>query len=96
MPADFTGTFQDVYTVRMEPSEDFQLQWIQGAGSLVKLSSVLRDHASIKRALANPESGGAILALHMRWEDIRRIYSAIEELAEQMDLPLPTKDKHQA
>lgn len=91
MTADFTGAFQNIYTVRLEPSEDVQLRWIPGAESPAKLSLVLRDHVSLTRALANQESGGAILALHMGWEDMSRIHSAIGKLAAQMDLPLSTK-----
>jgi hypothetical protein len=93
MTADFTGTFQRKYTVRLKPSEDVQLGWIPGGESPVMLSLVLRDHASLTPALVSQESDGAILVLHMRWEEMRTIYSAIRKLAEQMDLSLPTKDE---
>ena len=81
MPADFTGTFQRVYTVRLEPSEDVRLGWIPGAESEVKLSLALRDHVSLTAALANPQSDGAILVLHMGWEEMMRIYSEIGKFA---------------
>jgi hypothetical protein len=93
MPADFTGTFQNVYAVRLNPSEPVQLQWIKGGELPVKLSLAIRDDASIKHALATPESDEAILALHMRWEEMREIYSAIEDMAARTGLPLPTKDE---
>jgi len=95
MPADFTGTLRRVYTVRLEPSEEPRTEWIPGGESPAKLSLALRDHASLVPAMADYESG-AILVLHMRWEEMRAIYSAIRTFAAQMDLPLPTEGEGQA
>src|ERR1700689_2774099 len=92
MTADFTGVFQPVYTVRVAPSERIQIELIPGGESPAKLSLALRDRASLVPALVSHPDNGAILVLHMRWEEMREIYSAIADLAEKMDWPLPPSD----
>jgi hypothetical protein len=92
MSADFTGTFQPVYHVRLAPSEAPQLQWVPGDNSPVTLSLALRDHLSLRRALAEPPDDGAILVLGMRQEQVIEIYLAIRQLAMTMGWRLPPED----
>lgn len=87
--ADFTGTFQPVYTVNLAPSGHPRIETISDRVPRAKLSLVLQDHASLARPIVNPPNAGAILGIHMSREQAVEIYTTIRQFFSSMDWPLP-------
>lgn len=88
MSDDFSSIGRVVYSVMTEPENAIQTGWIVGAEMPAKLVLLLRDHVSLERGHAGlPE--GAILNIAMTSQVLVELYSALRDLAQSRDIPLP-------